>query len=303
MKSVSLGAGGSAVAALAAAGLVMAPGAARAESFTYVPCNASALINAINDANAAGGSTQLNLARSCSYGLTSAASTGTRGPNGLPIITANISLTGQATTIRRIVPARFRILEVSQGARFQASGIGFTGGDSGVHTGGGILNARGSVELISANVRGNTADNGAGISNDRGQLRLTGTFVQSNSTSGGGGGGIYNDGILTVTGGGIESNTAVTRGGGVYTELGGASTFYNSYISRNRAVQGGGGGLYNGQGGQTTLVLSRVEGNSAGAPGGGVRNDAGQRTTRVQGGYIGENTPDNCGPPGTVLGC
>ncbi|GAA3962933.1 hypothetical protein GCM10023085_51890 [Actinomadura viridis] len=292
-----------AVAALVAAGLVTAPGAARAESFTYVPCSASALIDAINNANAAGGSTRLNLARSCSYGLTSAASSGTRGPNGLPIITADLSLTGQATAIRRTGVARFRILEVSQGVKFQASGIGFTGGDSGDDTGGGILNARGSVELISSYVRGNTADNGAGISNDRGQLRLTGTFVQSNSTSGGGGGGVYNDGVLTVTGGGVESNTAVTRGGGVYTELGGASTFYNTYISRNRAVQGGGGGLYNGRGGQTTLTLSRVEGNSAGAPGGGVRNDAGQRTTRIQDGYVGENTPDNCGPSGTVLGC
>lgn len=88
------------------------------------------------------------------------------------------------------------------------------------------------------------------------------------------GGGIYNEGILTINMCNIKDNEAsdvseLGRGGGIFNN-GGTVTMMNSVISGNIA-QIEGGGIYN----QGTFILSdsSVEGNSAGEKGGGIFNN------------------------------
>ncbi|MFD1272214.1 hypothetical protein ACFQ51_10815 [Streptomyces kaempferi] len=88
------------------------------------------------------------------------------------------------------------------------------------------------------------------------------------------GGGILNYlGEMTVSGSTVYSNTA-PFGGGIWNQ--GTLTVTHSTVQRNTATggPGSGGGIYKAGG---SLSLDRSV----------VRN----------------NTPDNCAPPGSVLGC
>jgi hypothetical protein len=292
-----------AVAALAGVGLATVPSAAHAmpTAVVAVSCNTPALIAAITAANAATSQT-LKLATNCTYDLTTAAQVGTRGPDGLPIITGNITLIGRNTTIRRNAVAQFRIIEVAAGAGLYLRRITITGGDAGANTGGGILNARGRVLLFQSLVFGNSADNGGGISNDSGSLRLVSSTVRNNTTdAGGGGGGIYNDGALLVKYSRVNSNRANTNGGGIFNELGGRALLYRSDVVGNISVVNG-GGIYNGAGGNVRGDLVRISFNGA-VTGGGVYNAASPGNVYFTRSAIVQNNPNNCVPLGTIPGC
>src|SRR5262249_1036959 len=89
------------------------------------------------------------------------------------------------------------------------------------------------------------------------------------------GGGIRNNGTLTVVQSTINGNTASgtanpNEGGGIFNQ--GRLTVINSTISGNQTVGGGnGGGIFNPAHGPATLVNTTINGNSAGS-GGGVFN-------------------------------
>jgi hypothetical protein len=286
------------------AGPIPAGAAQPAEAAVAVPCNATALVNAITAANGAGSKQVLTLASSCTYDLTQAAATGTRGPNGLPIITGNIELTGYRTIIKRSSPDLFRLIEVA-GTLSLNHGVTLVGGDAGQNTGGAILNARGTVSVVSATIRNNVADNGAAISNDRGQFTLSGTSIRANSTvpsSGGGGGGIYNDGTMTVSTSSLLDNVAKTSGGGIYNERTGALKVTDSEVLANDAgLQGG--GLYNGIEGEATFTNTTINDNTAGTAGGGIYNAACKCSIVLTTTTVNLNEPDNCQPSGSVTGC
>lgn len=288
-------------AVLAGAGLAAVPSVAYAQpDLVAVSCSTPALLAAITAANAAPRET-LKLAGNCTYNLAAAAQIGTRGPDGLPIITGNITLLGHNTVIKRNAAAQFRIIEVASGAVLNVRDVTISGGDSGVNTGGGILNARGNVLLFHSLVAGNTGDNGAGISNDSGALRLVSSTVRNNTTSGGGGGGIYNDGFLSIKYSRLNSNRANTHGGGLYNELGGRTFIYRSDIIGNIAATNG-GGIYNGVGGLVRGDLVRVSYNGA-ASGGGHFSAANPGSSVFANSAIVQNNPNNCVPLGTVPGC
>ncbi|HEY0409894.1 MAG TPA: hypothetical protein VGE42_06450, partial [Candidatus Dormibacteraeota bacterium] len=59
-------------------------------------CTEAALVDAITAANAAGGG-DIALAPNCTYTLTASHATGAQGPDGLPVITTVIGLTGTNT--------------------------------------------------------------------------------------------------------------------------------------------------------------------------------------------------------------
>ena len=90
---------------------------------------------------------------------------------------------------------------------------------------------------------GMTNQTGGGINND-GTLTVTDCTVENNSAPFGAG--IYNDGILAVTGSSIESNSATEFGGGIQNADGGTATLTNTTIETNSAVDSGGGILNNG---------------------------------------------------------
>ncbi|MBY0278236.1 CSLREA domain-containing protein [Candidatus Binatia bacterium] len=91
--------------------------------------------------------------------------------------------------------------------------------------------------------QGKRAGSGGGIWND-GTLTVTSSRISGNSStgSGAGGGGILNgyDATLTVTNSTLSGNSADSRGGGISTNAGSTTTVTSSTISGNSAVNDGG---------------------------------------------------------------
>ncbi len=122
-------------------------------------------------------------------------------------------------------------------------------GNSSAYGGGGILNNYNAImTLTNSVVSGNTSSNskngngnGGGIYN-QGTLTLTHTFVETNiayTNTGGGGGGIYNTRRLTLTGSVVSGNRASgndsdSNGGGIYNQ-GTLTLVANSTVKDNRA--------------------------------------------------------------------
>lgn len=113
------------------------------------------------------------------------------------------------------------------------------------------------------------AARGGGVYN-QGTLTLVNSVVRGNTTAADGGG-LASDGALTLVDSTVSGNTAGGSGGGIDSQ--GALTLANSTLSGNTASAGG--GLANG--GTTTLNGVTVSRNSAsGGSGGGLLNPAGK---------------------------
>ncbi|MGW2254989.1 hypothetical protein ACWCXH_33125 [Kitasatospora sp. NPDC001660] len=161
---------------------------ARPAQAVIVPCSETALVSAVNAANAAGGG-DLLLTPFCTYSLTSAhGSGGAGGPAGLPNITTPITMTGLAVEIVRASGApAFRIIEVdgpsqipADHGRLTLSAVTISNGDAGIGVGGGIANLGGSVAVTSGGVRNSRASFGGGIYTDT-ALTMTATNVPGNT--------------------------------------------------------------------------------------------------------------------------
>jgi hypothetical protein len=120
--------------------------------------------------------------------------------------------------------------------------------------------------LTIANGVGST--NGGGIHND-GALSLTNCDISNNSATDWGAG-IYSSGTLTVSNTTVSGNTALA-GGGIYVD-GGTATVTSSTVSGNSAQPGQGGGMFIATGTTVTVTNSTFSGNSAKSDGGGIEN-------------------------------
>ncbi len=117
------------------------------------------------------------------------------------------------------------------------------------------------------------------------------TVTGGNAFGGFGGGGIFNNGTLTVTNSTISGNTGSDIGGGIFNL--GALTVTNSTISGNTANDGG--GILNG--GTLTVTNSTISGNTAALGGGGIFNTGGNTLT-VTNSTISGNTANGGGGGG-----
>jgi hypothetical protein len=280
---------------------------AYARQTVYVPCNPAALISAVNGLNTVGSGT-IKLASNCNYVLTAPGGIG-RGPDGL-LITADLAIIGGTSTqiSRSAAAPAFRVIEVGSGAKLSLRNVHVSGGltDNTVPTndsGGGILNSRGTLRLYRTTISGNTADNGAGLSNDSGRTTISYTRIQGNTTraSGGGGGGIYNDGSISLSNSIIRGNRANTNGGGEYNGQGGRTEAYRVTVDHNTAGANG-GGFYNAGDSRLILRNTLVQLNTA-ASGGGIFNAGIPSRVQLNNTYLGNNTPNNCVPLGSLFGC
>jgi hypothetical protein len=205
-------------------------------------------------------------------------------------------------------------------------------GGGGIASGTGGQGGAGSSILVVkfSQVSGNTANGGpmagaGGISNG-GTATIIASKVSGNTAPGGAGGGILNHGVMTITGSKVTGNTAPAdskgdqgMGGGIANinlgpvapgaVNGGILTITFSQISRNTA-SGQGGGIIeatisaNGTptaGGPLTIKFSQITRNKA-ASGGGIFAVPGSPVT-LKVTVVAKNIPDNCAPPGAVLGC
>jgi CSLREA domain-containing protein len=130
----------------------------------------------------------------------------------------------------------------------------------------------------------NTTGSGGGINNN-GALTVTGSTISGNAVTVGNGnaegGGIYNQGTLTVTSSTISGNTVAASsghqagGGGIYNQ--GELTVTDSTISGNTATasgNGGGAGIVN-NGATLTITDSTISANTADGTAGGLYINSG----------------------------
>ncbi|WP_330439299.1 hypothetical protein OHB44_00155 [Micromonospora sp. NBC_00821] len=304
----------------------------RGDDFRSVPCNADELIAAIVRANADSGA-KLRLAEKCTYTLNRSAPQPPVpfGAVGLPIITQQVVIDGNGSTIVRAANATpFRILEVGAGGDLtlrdatikggQADGgIGAGGGGIRVDiggratientdvvynhtngTGGGIANF-GVTKILGGNDHGKDwngkdkdkkKDSGSNISNNsalydgggvhnNGNLTVQNTRLSYNNTIGvvtvlpigGAGGGLSNSQVAVLENVHLDNNTAGFRGGGIRGGINSTTEARNVEVNDNRAGSEGGGIFSDGV---FHLRHGKVHHNEAGQRGGGVYNQIGQ---------------------------
>lgn len=127
--------------------------------------NVTALIAAINKANANGKKNTINLEPG-TYTLTSVDNT-SGGSNGLPIVSSTLTIRGdQSTIIERDSGApRFRILAVAANGALTLRGVTLRGGSSPdpvVGAGGAILN-EGEVNIHRSTIESNSSDGAVAV--------------------------------------------------------------------------------------------------------------------------------------------
>jgi CSLREA domain-containing protein len=182
----------------------------------------------------------------------------------------------------------------------QSSAIGDTSARNQAWAGGGIYNEAGTTTVDDTAVIANTALGGGGILNDGGTLivqngSMVGQFDAGNLAGEGGGIHNRNDGVVTVDGSSVISNTASASGGGIYN--GATLTVTNSSAIRGNRADGtnsddGGGGIYS-YAGRTVLEAGSVISNAAAVGGGGIFVYDG--TLRVAGSRVISNTAGSYG--------
>ena len=151
----------------------------------------------------------------------------------------------------------------------------------------GTLIITGNGTITGGNNSGTGTAQGGGVYNT-GTLTLNGGTISGNKSSLRGGG-IYNEGTLTINGAsvGIQENTSLLEGCGVFNKEGCTMTLNDGYIRNNTAGTDHGGGVYNA--GTLTMTGGTISGNTintTGKHGGGVYNAG---TMIFGGGTIQEN--------------
>ncbi|AZS71123.1 hypothetical protein DDE74_09360 [Streptomyces lydicus] len=275
-------------ATLVATGLAVTPAAAQ----TLVPCSPAALAGAITAANGTGGT--LVLAPGCVYALSSP----------LPAVQNTITILGNGATLTRaaLAPA-FRILTVNAAGNLRLFHATISKGDATGDFGGGIRND-GSLTVTQSVIRNNQADFSGGIGGNTGSTtRIIQSIISGNSVIHNGGG-LANDGDMTIAQSSITQNTAQEKGGGVANDA--TLKILQSAVSHNAASgpSGVGGGIANfgGAGATTQLTTSLVVDNTATNAPGGIYNDSGSVALLLT--HVHNNHPTNCaGSPTAVPGC
>ncbi|MFG2879918.1 hypothetical protein ACGFYU_33735 [Streptomyces sp. NPDC048337] len=267
---------GSAVAASVGLCMAVAPAAVAQPLKVTVACgDVAALLTAVGDANANADGGTITLAKNCAYRFTAEDAIGSG--NALPAITGKVKIIGHDSTLIRSVRdglPHFRILKVNEGGELLLKGTTVTGG----HTdgdGAGIAN-EGTLRLEDSKVAGNqAAGDGGGISNEGGNVTLIDSEVLTNvvtSTSDepGDGGGISNNatGTLTLKKSVVAGNTADEDGGGIQNQ--GTLSVEHSLITNNEARDDDGGAINNL--GTATIKKSKLVENWAGLDGGAINN-------------------------------
>jgi len=161
-----------------------------------------------------------------------------------------------------------RVFSIAQGATVELGGFGITRG-------------------WATDGRGDFPE-GAGIAN-HGTLKLADCFLEDNGPEEEHedvgptqpevrGGGVFNDGTLTLVNTTVVQNTGLA-GGGIWND--GDLALTESHVFQNVAIDDEGGGIHNARAGTLTLTKSTVEANRANG-GGGISNDGMLMVTESQ---------------------
>jgi YVTN family beta-propeller protein len=185
-------------------------------------------------------------------------------------IDSNVDILGLGADLLTVDAAdRSRVLTVASGVAASICDLKITGGHT-LETGGAIFNY-GKLALTDAVFCDNWAAFGGGAIYNVGEMAIHAVVVCDNSShSRGPGGGVCNEGTVTITATTIDSNVG-TRGAGIYNCTTGHIAIGDSTISGNESYEGG--GIFN----EGTLAIANatVSGNFAWDTGGGVSNKGG----------------------------
>lgn len=220
---------------------------------TFYPATASELVANMATANASPEADTIALSAGVRYTLTAVNNT-TYGPTGLPVVAAAggpLTVVGNGAIVERSTAAgtpAFRLVAVEVGGSLTAENLTLQNGriEGGVYleawggsgaVGGAVLN-RGTTALRNVTVQNNVAAGQSGY----------GASPWGHQAAGGG---IYSDGLLTITGGSIRNNGAIGGdsvrndgasgfGGGVY--VGGGSAGLTGVTLADNTAKGGAGG-------------------------------------------------------------
>ena len=164
------------------------------------------------------------------------------------------------------------------------------------------IEARGTCNMVSGKISGNSAwDKGGGVY-VRGIFNMHDGTISGNNVSSGSGGGVYvyTSGTFNMNGGTISGNHA-RLGGGVYVYQNGSFNMKGGEIRNNQAANGSsgeGGGVYV-YGGTFTMDGGTISGNTAIENGGGVYVDKNSFT--MNGGTITNNTANAAAGGGVYM--
>jgi CSLREA domain-containing protein/uncharacterized repeat protein (TIGR01451 family) len=141
------------------------------------------------------------------------------------------------------------------------------------------LTIAGPVAAMVTVARDNAATNFRIFKINSGKTVTISVLTMTNGATGGAlfpdssGGGILNEGTLTLQSSIVTDNTAANFGGGGIYNLNGNLTVKSSTISLNDTLNGGaGGGIYS-NGGTVTVTSSSITGNTSTGNSGGIHND------------------------------
>jgi hypothetical protein len=157
----------------------------------------------------------------------------------------------------------------NDGGTVTVSGACLLTGNTG-SSGGGLYNTGASLQVSNCFILSNTAaqylGDGGGICNASGNLTVTNCDIGSNSA--GHGGGIYNDGMATITGTYLYNNSAALDGGGMVNDLQGTLVVATSTLAGNSSQVAG--GIYSD--GTAKITGTTLRGNECTMIGGGICN-------------------------------
>jgi hypothetical protein len=203
-------------------------------------------------------------------------------------------LTGPIDLTRPLPPLSHNITITGPGADSMTVERGSTGA-FGVFT----VPAGAVVGISGLTIANGSANQGGGVLNN-GTLTIDDTVFQNNTATASiadsiGGGAIYNAGTLTVSGSTFSGNSTTDSvwtayGGGIYNASGRTANISGSTFTGNTANgyggRGSGGGIYSA--GMLSVNASTFIGNSTNAVGGGITNDNG--SLNVSGSTFSGNT-------------
>jgi hypothetical protein len=140
----------------------------------------------------------------------------------------------------------------------------------------------------------NSFGSGGGLYND-GTVTISNSTFANNSATGkfGEGGGLYNDGTVTISNSTFANNSAPNGYGGGIENYNGTLSITNSTIANNSASGGDGGGIYNAF--STVSISNSTIANNSASGGGGLYDNGG--TTNISGSIVANNSApngDNC---------
>jgi len=229
-----------------------------------------AIVNANNDAAtypdcaAGSGADTIVLPTGSTHTLT-APYTNYHGYTGLPVITSQITITGNGSKITRKKSRKLnRLIAVASTGDLSLDNVTLS---NGVEYYGGAVYNRGTITITNSTISGNKAVTGGGLLNATGGVLTIENSTVSKNTAKAGGGGVSTSGSLTLENSTISGNKGGDVGGGIYNRYYGTLTITNSTLSGNRSNSGG--GVIN-FAGTVTITNSTISGNTAARSGGGV---------------------------------